>query len=160
MGVRIALWVTVVNGTAGLAASLFGGWLSDRIGRKPLMIWPRLAFLVATLPVFMVVTHNRNPVLLLALLGGLNLLANLSSVPALVAVTEAMRKDVRSLATATVYATAVAVFGGTTQPIVHWLDETTHNPMAVAWYLSGATVIALVVSLIMPETAKVRRGRG
>ncbi|MGH6971824.1 MAG: MFS transporter, partial [Caulobacteraceae bacterium] len=48
MGVKIAFWVTVVNGAAGFSASLVGGWLSDRWGRRTLLIWPRLAFLLAT----------------------------------------------------------------------------------------------------------------
>jgi MFS family permease len=154
MGIQIAFWVTVVNGAAGLSASLLGGWLSDKWGRKPLLIWPRLAFLLATLPVFMVVTHNKSAAVLLALMGGLNILSNLSGVPALVALTESLRKEIRSVGTGTIYATAVAVFGGTTQFVVAWLDHETGNPLAIAWYLSAATLVALVASLLMAETVK------
>jgi MFS family permease len=154
MGVRIAFWVTVVNGVAGFGASLTGGWLSDRIGRKPLLIWPRLAFLLATLPVFMVVSHTRSVAVLLGSLGGLNILANLAGVPALVALTESLRKEIRGVGVAVVYATAVAVFGGTTQFVVAWLDEATKSPLAVAWYLMGATVVALIASLLLKETVE------
>ncbi|HEX3918117.1 MAG TPA: MFS transporter [Caulobacteraceae bacterium] len=154
MGIQIAFWVTVVNGSAGLFASLLGGWLSDKWGRRPLLIWPRLAFLLATLPVFMFVTQNRSAAVLLCLMGGLNILSNLSGVPALVALTESLRKEIRSVGTATVYAVAVCIFGGTTQPVVAWLDKATGNPLAIAWYLMAATLVALIASLLITETVK------
>ena len=65
LGVSISFWITVVTGAAGFVASLLGGWLSDKWGRKPLLIWPRLAFLLATLPAFMIVTHNKSAAVLL-----------------------------------------------------------------------------------------------
>jgi MHS family citrate/tricarballylate:H+ symporter-like MFS transporter len=36
----IAFAATLVPNAAGLVAILFGGWLSDRFGRRPVMIWP------------------------------------------------------------------------------------------------------------------------
>ncbi len=156
MGVRIAFWLTVVTGAAGFTASLLGGWLSDRYGRRPLLIWPRLAFLAATLPVFMLVIHFRNAATLLCLMGGLNILANLSGVPALVAVTESLRKEIRGVGVATIYAVAVCIFGGTTQFVVLWLGEVTHNPLAVAYYLMAATVVALIASVLMVESANIQ----
>jgi MHS family citrate/tricarballylate:H+ symporter-like MFS transporter len=156
MGVKIAFWVTVVNGAAGFTASLAGGTLSDRYGRRPLLIWPRLIFLLATLPVFMIVTHSASIAVLLTLMGGLNLAANLAGVPALVAVTESLRKEVRGIGVATIYATAVCIFGGTTQPIVAWLGHVTGNPLAIAWYLMAATLVALIASMLMLETVKRR----
>lgn len=154
MGPRIGFLITLVTGAVGLAASLAGGALSDRWGRRALLIWPRVAFLLAIMPVFLIITHNRNPVVLLTLLGGLNLLANLAGVPALVALTESLRKEVRGVGVAVIYATAVSVFGGTTQFVVAWLDHATGNPLAIAWYLMAATVVALVASVFMVETVK------
>ena len=47
------------------------------------------------------------------------------------------------------------MFGGsTTQYIVAWLDQATGNPLAIAWYLMAATVVALIASLLMAETVK------
>jgi len=156
MGHRIGFWITVVTGAAGLAASLAGGALSDRWGRRTLLIWPRVAFLLAIMPVFLIITHSRNPVVLLTLLGSLNILANLAGVPALVALTESLRKEIRGVGVAVVYAAAVSVFGGTTQFVVAWLDHVTANPLAIAWYLMGATVVALIASVLMVETVKPR----
>jgi MFS family permease len=152
MGLRVGLLIAVTNGIAGLAASLAGGALSDRFGRRPMMIWPRLAFLVAILPTFWLVVRIHQPLALLALMAGLNVIGNLAGVPAFVALIESLRKDIRGVATGTIYATAVAVFGGTTQPIVAWLDHVTGNPMAIAWYLMAGTVVALIASALMKET--------
>jgi hypothetical protein len=89
---------------------------------------------------------------LIVLLATLNVVGNLTGVPALVALTESLRKEVRGLGTATVYATAVAVFGGTTPLVVTWLGEVTRNAMAPAWYLMAGTAVALVASILMVET--------
>ncbi len=159
MGMRTALLIAVTNGVAGFVASMAGGWLSDRLGRKPLMIWPRLAFLLMILPTFMLVVRIREPVVLLSLMALLNVVANLALVPAFVALVELLRKDIRGVATGTIYATAVAVFGGTTQPIVAWLDQVTGNPLAIAWYLIAGTLVGLVASVLMPETVQ-RPARG
>jgi MFS family permease len=158
MGVRTAMLIAITNGIAGFTASLLGGWLSDRFGRRPLMIWPRVLFLLLILPTFMVVVRIREPALLLALMAGLNFVANVALVPAFVALVESLRKDIRGLATGTIYATAVAVFGATTQPIVAWLDHVTGNPLAIAWYLMAGALVGLIASALMPETVQ-RPGR-
>ncbi len=100
----------------------------------------------------MLVVNIHQPVALLGLMAALNIIGNLSGVPAIIIITESLRKDVRGVGVATIYATAVAVFGGTTQPIVAWLDHVTGNPLAIAWYLMGATCVGLVSSILITET--------
>ena len=152
MGIRTGLLVAVVTGVTGFTASMLGGWLSDRIGRRPMMIWPRLAVLLMIMPVYMTVVRVHQPATLLALMALLSIVGNLAGVPAFVTLVESLRRDVRGFATGTIYATAVAVFGGTTQPVVAWLDHVTGNPLAIAWYLMAGTLVALVASALMPET--------
>jgi MFS family permease len=127
--------------------------LSDRFGRRTLMVWPRLVFLLAVLPVYVMVSRIHSATVLIGLMTGLNILSNLTGVPALVALTESLRKEVRGLATGTVYAIAVAVFGSTTPLIVNALVMVTKNPLAPAWYLMAGTSVALVASFLMVETA-------
>jgi len=157
MGMRTGLFVAVTNGLAGFTGSILGGALSDRFGRRALMIWPRLLFLLAILPTFHLVVRISQPGALLALMAGLNLLANLAIVPSVIALTESLRKDIRGVGMATIYASAVALFGGTTQPVVAWLDQVTGNPLAIAWYLRAGAGVGLVASILMPESA-IRRG--
>ncbi|HVN00120.1 MAG TPA: hypothetical protein VMT68_07880, partial [Caulobacteraceae bacterium] len=99
------------------------------------------------------VVRINQPAALLALMAGLNVIGNLAIVPSLIALTESLRKDIRGVGTATIYASAVALFGGTTQPIVAWLDQVTGNPLAIAWYLMAGTGIGLISAILMVESA-------
>lgn len=152
MGLQTGLLIAVTNGAVGFFASLAGGALSDRFGRRILLIWPRILFIAAILPTFWLVVRIHEPVALLGLMAALSVVSNLSGVPAIIIITESLRKDVRGVGLATIYATAVAVFGGTTQPIVAWLDQVTGNPLAIAWYLMGAACVGLVASILILET--------
>ena len=59
---------------------------------------------------------------------------------------------------ATIYAVAIASFGGTAQLVVAWLIHVTGNPLAPAWYLLFASVVGLVAMGLMRETAPVKVG--
>ena len=61
---------------------------------------------------------------------------------------------------ATVYAVAIASFGGTAQLVVTWLLHVTGNPLAPAWYLLLAAIVGLVAMSLMPETAPLKRRQG
>ena len=152
MGIRTGLLVAVVTGVTGFTSSMLGGWISDKVGRRPMMIWPRFAFLLLILPVYVTVVRVHQPGVLLGLMALLSIVGNLAGVPAFVTLVESLRRDVRGFATGTIYAVAVAVFGGTTQYIVAWLDHATGNPLAIAWYLMAGTSVALIASVLMPET--------
>ncbi len=152
MPAGLSFAASLVPNAVGVVGILFGGWLSDRIGRRPVMIWPSLAHLMLVLPVFYWIVSARSA---LALLGGMAMLAFVGSIgngafyPALC---ETLPKAVRGRGFATVYAVAIAVFGGTTQLVVTWLLHVTGNAMAPGWYLLAAKVIAFsAVRLILEK---------
>jgi len=148
-----SLGASVANGTFGVIGGLVGGVLSDRLGRRTMLIWPRIAFLLATWPAFALMVHNHDTVTLLGATAVMSGLSALTSASILVGITESFHKDVRGTGMGTVYATAVAVFGGTTQPIIASLIHVTGNPLAPAFYMMGATVVGLVASLLFKESA-------
>jgi hypothetical protein len=96
--------------------------------------------------------QNRDAVTLIAATGLLSALSSTSVGVALVALTESLRKDVRSTGMAIVYAIGVAVFGGIVQPAVTWVIKATGSPMAPAWYLMGAAAVGITAMAFMPET--------
>ncbi len=152
----LAFATTVVSNAIGIAAAFFGGWLADRAGRWPIMVWPQLAALLLTYPIFLWVVESRNSA---ALLGGLGLLALIGSIPYsafYVGLAEGLPKNIRGGAFATIYAVAIAIFGGTAQLVVAWLTEVTGNALAPAWYLLLATAVGLCAMILMPETAPSR----
>jgi len=158
----LAFATTVVSNGIGIAAAFLGGWLADRMGRWPIMVWPQIAALLMTYPIFLWVVESRNSA---ALLGGLGLLALIGSLPYsafYVALAEGLPKNIRGGAFATIYAVAIAIFGGTAQLVVAWLTEVTGNALAPAWYLLLATAVGLCAMIFMPETApsKIAKGAG
>ena len=153
MPAEIALGATAANGVGGGLGGLIGGLLADRHGRKPLLIWPRIAFLIAIWPSFLLLVRNHDAVTLLMATFVMAWLSALTTAAVLVGLTESLDKNIRSLGMGVVYATAVSVFGGTTQPIVAWITQATGDPLAPAWYMIAATVIGLVASLLYRESA-------
>ena len=151
-----AFGASVANGLAGVIFALAGGALSDRFGRKPVMITARVLFLLAIFPAYTMLVENPNVITLIAVTGLLSALSSISVGVALVCLTESLRKDVRSTGLAVVYAVGVAVFGGIVQPSSAWLVKVTGNPLALAWYMMAAAAIGIVAMSFMRETAPTR----
>jgi MFS transporter, MHS family, citrate/tricarballylate:H+ symporter len=150
---ELAFATTVVSNGLGIAGAFLGGWLADRFGRWPVMVWPQLVALLLTYPVFLWIVDTRSA---MALLGGFGLLSLIGSLPFsafYAALTEGLPKNIRGRAFATIYAVAIATFGGTAQLIVTWLIHVTGNALAPAWYLLFAGTIGLAAMVMMRETA-------
>jgi MFS family permease len=156
MHANVAFAAPIVSGTCILIFSQISGAMSDRFGRKPVMIWPRVLLLLAVYPGFALLAHNRDVVTLLVVTGVIATLSTWSAAASLVNIAELMPKEMRSGSLGTVYAIAIAVFGGTTQYVVAWLIGLTGNVLAPAWYLTGATVIGLIAMIAARETAPVK----
>lgn len=153
-----AFGVTVVNGAAFIVSQTLAGLWCDRYGRKPVMIVPGVLLLLCIFPGFWAIDHYRSIWVLYGAEWVMVFLAGASSVPVIVAVTELLPAPVRSGAVATVYALAISIFGGSTQFVVKWLMDWTHNPLAPAWYWGIAMAAGLVAMAMMPESAPVKRG--
>jgi MFS family permease len=157
MPAAISFGATAAIGASGLVCDTLGGWLSDRLGRKPVMIIPWLVLIVAIYPSFWVLERLRTGTALLAVSAILNGIQTLSSATIIVAITESLPRKVRSGAFALIYALAISVFGGSTQFLVAWIIHATGNPLAPAWYMLGAVTVGLIAMMRLPETAPVRQ---
>ena len=154
-----AFAVTALIGCTLIFGSLPSGVLSDRIGRKPVMLVAAVALLAATLPVFWAMTASPSD---LTLFGGTALLSILLGLtgPTLTTITESLPPATRSGTVAMLYAGTIAIFGGSTQFIIHWLVDTFDNPMLPAVYMAGSIVIGLVQRiLLVDESAPVKTGK-
>ena len=101
MAAGVAFGATVVSGAAGLVFTLLGGILSDRFGRRALVLIPRTLFLLATYPAFVLMVRNHDAVTLLTAVGLMGALSSMSSGPGLILLTESVRKEVRGLVLST-----------------------------------------------------------
>ena len=157
---RAALAAQLVRGAAAAMFAILAGMATDRFGRRALSIWPRVAFIVLAWPIF--AAMNRYPGAV-TLLGGVFILSAvqiLSGAAVYAAIAESVRKEVRGMVFGGVYAGSVAVFGGTTQPIIAWLIHVTGDPLAPMWYAVAFVAIGLVAALAMRESAPSRSELG
>ena len=159
MKVNVSFAATLVFGVCNVVFSVIAGWISDRVGRRPLMIWPRVAIIVLTYPAFLLITSQTTAITLLAATATLAVFTQSGGAVSLVWLTEALPARVRSATMASVYAVGVALFGGTTQPIVTELLHVTGDKFAPAWWLIATTILCLLATLLMEETAPVKLGR-
>jgi MHS family proline/betaine transporter-like MFS transporter len=128
------------------------GKLSDRFGRKTMLIAASLLFLAVTVPLFGLLEGQTFAfILLIQIAFGLMLAMNDGTLPCFLA--EVFPTRVRYTGFAFSFNTANALFGGTAPFIATWLISQTGDKLAPAWMLVAAAAVALVAMLCICETA-------
>ncbi|MEU9155935.1 MFS transporter [Streptomyces sp. NPDC048417] len=127
------------------------GALSDRIGRRPLLITFAVGSTVLTVPILTLLKHANGywPALGLSLLA-LVVVTGYTSINACVKA-ELFPTGVRALGVALPYALANALFGGTAEYIALWFKNAGIES-GFYWYVAGCAAVSLVVYITMRET--------
>ena len=159
MSPTLAFGATVVIGIGAVLADPVSGLLSDRIGRKPVMLAAVVILVLLLVPAYMAMTTLRTAPWSTASCAILGILQAFLTAPALVTVTESLPKAVRSGSLGIIYSLAISLCGGTTQFAIKVLTDLTGSPLAPAWYMTGAVMVGGIAMALMQETAPVRRAR-
>jgi MFS transporter, MHS family, alpha-ketoglutarate permease len=145
--------------TAVMASALFlymllqplAGALSDRIGRKPLLIAFGVLGMVSTVPIFIALEHVTSSFsAFLLIVGALVIVTGYTSINAVVKA-ELFPANIRTLGVALPYALANTLFGGTAEYVALYL-KSVDMERGFYWYVTAMIGVSLVVYLRMPET--------
>jgi MHS family proline/betaine transporter-like MFS transporter len=130
------------------------GLLNDKVGRKTVLFASLIGFVVFTYPLFSVMFRNTYQAIAISMVAFAVLEAMFQSViPALM--TEMFPKRIRYTGLSVSYNLSMAIFGGTTPMISTWLVKVSGgNVWMPAWYLIVVCIIAIVVTMFIPETFK------
>jgi MHS family proline/betaine transporter-like MFS transporter len=129
------------------------GRLSDRVGRRPVLIGGSLGFIMLAVPSFLLIKQGGTAAVFAGLLAlGLALVCYMgtmsSALPALFPT--AIRYGSLSIG----FNISVSLFGGTTPLVVQGLIGATGNDLMPAFYTMLAGLVGLVAALAMKETAR------
>jgi len=127
------------------------GWVSDNIGRKPMLKVFGIAGTITTVPILTYLSQTHNfwvafGLIMLALL----IISNYTAINAVVKA-ELFPAHIRALGVGFPYAIAVSVFGGSAEWIGLKFKEAGHEEWFY-WYVTGCIVISLVVYATMIDT--------
>jgi len=127
------------------------GALSDRVGRKPVMIAFGISGVMFTVPVFTLLENVTDPFLAFALM--MILLVSISGYTAINAVVKAelFPAHIRALGVALPYALANAIFGGSADFVAFQFKEWGMERVFY-WYVTAMIGLSLIVYLRMRDT--------
>jgi MFS transporter, MHS family, proline/betaine transporter len=132
---------------------LLTGLLSDRYGRKKVLIAASVCFILFTVPAFMLLnTHSFLVILLVQILLGAMLTLNDGTLPSFLA--EMFPTQVRFSGFAVSFNLSNALFGGTAPFVATLLIKWSGSDLAPAWYLAAAAVITLIAVSLARETSR------
>lgn len=149
---RTALGINTLAMALSLVASLAAGTVSDRVGRRPVLLaWAGAQALLAY-PLMASMARGEPGGILVGHVGlALLVAAGSGALPAMMAELAPWR--VRCTVVAVAHNLAMALLGGTTPLVGAWLVARTGAPLAPAVYLAVAGGVSFVAAFLLPRTA-------
>lgn len=127
------------------------GYMTDRLGRKPVLITGMLGLILFSYSLFWMMHEATERMIFLGQFGFALLIAWIwGANPA--AQGELLPQHIRVSAFSIAYSLCLAIFGGTTPLVAAYLLERTANDFAPVWYLIALSLVSLIAVISIPET--------
>ncbi|MGD6817642.1 MFS transporter [Metabacillus sp. 84] len=146
-------WINFLALLIFIVLQPLAGGLSDRIGRRPLLMGFGILGTLLTVPLFLLLEQTSSPVgAFLLMMAGLIIVTGYTSINAIVKA-ELFPTQIRALGVGFPYAVTVAVFGGTAEFIALWMKS-----MGVEWlfyvYVAACIAVSFITYWRMSESSK------
>lgn len=138
-----ALEISLYNMLVMLIAIPIAAMVSDKIGRKPVMMTAAALMLVSVHALFSAFTPGQDILTLTMVQGTFCLMLGVYLGPVAALLVELFPTRVRFSGMAISYNLSAAIFGGSAPLVCEWLISVTGNNTSIAWYVMGCNVLSL-----------------
>ncbi|KAB2454317.1 MFS transporter [Bacillus sp. CH126_4D] len=150
---EVVSWINFVALLIFVVLQPIAGLLSDKIGRRPLLMAFGILGTLLTAPIFFFLEKTTEPmVAFLLMMVGLIIVTGYTSINAIVKA-ELFPTEIRALGVGLPYALTVAIFGGTAEFIALWLKSIGMESLFY-FYVAGCIAISFITYWRMDESSK------
>ncbi|MCH4569967.1 MFS transporter [Bacillus sp. ES1-5] len=150
---EVVSWINFVALLIFVVLQPIAGLLSDKIGRRPLLMAFGILGTLLTAPIFFFMEKTTEPmVAFLLMMVGLIIVTGYTSINAIVKA-ELFPTEIRALGVGLPYALTVAIFGGTAEFIALWLKSIGMESLFY-FYVAGCIAISFITYWRMDESSK------
>lgn len=146
-------WINFIALLIFVVLQPIAGALSDRIGRRPLLMFFGVFGTILTVPLFLLLEHATAPIFaFLLMLVGLIVVSGYTSINAIVKA-ELFPTEIRALGVGFPYGLTVAIFGGTAEFVALWFKSIGVESLFY-YYVAACIAISFFVYWRMGESSK------
>ncbi|MBY6413489.1 MFS transporter [Rhodococcus sp. BP-252] len=147
-------WTSAIAIALACATFPLSGMLTDRFGRKPVLLAGYLAYVVIALPAFMILGATTSIVVVGIVYFVYMVLNGVVQVPAFPLFTELFPRAVRYTGVSLGFNIGTIAAGGTAPYVAAQLVESTGNAMSPAYWVMGVCAVGVATVLTIRETGK------